>query len=260
MWEMSKELKLSIAGSLAADAADEQRARLLGQVGEGVAYVEIDLSGVTDMDSRGADALFDIHKDLKLKHTRLNLVSVPELVRQVLVEQRLDDVLPIEQDRTAPVRPQPAPRPAYRGDAPPARKSKLGLLIGLVLALGAVVAIEYVYLNRPGIPAPNDADKARFALGNAKMIGSVLGEYRKKYKRFPGRPEDVQALLGQRGLSLVNLYTGEPLQVVAEGATEPGAMVYRVSRGHYYLQPLGPEGSPLPGPDGKPALVSDAPR
>ena len=108
---MSKELKLAIAGSLAADAADEQKSRLLGQLGEGVEYVEIDLSGVTDMDSRGADALFDIHKDLKLKHTRLNLVSVPELVRQVLVEQRLDDVLPIEQEYAAPVRPHNPPLP-----------------------------------------------------------------------------------------------------------------------------------------------------
>ena len=59
------------------------------------------------------------------------------------------------------------------------------------------------------------------------MVASMLGEYRKKNKRFPAKAEDVQALLGQKNLTLVNLYNGTSQDITGAGNAYVGQAVKR---------------------------------
>jgi len=262
--DMDKELKLAITGALTDGSAEEQKRRLLDRLGPNLSYLEVDLSGVTDIDRHGLQVLLEVYKEVKQRRANFNLVGVSDQIKQLVAAEQLDDVLPIEvpQSNENPTTPAVTPRPAVRPQVQaPARASALKWLIPLILALAVVVVLQQVFFNGPGIPPPNDQAKARFATGNAHMVASLLLEYAHQHKHFPARAVDVQTLVDHRRLSLMNQYdAGKPLAIHGKGEGGPGDLVYTVSHGHFKIEILGPDGQLLNNDSGKPVLITDSAR
>ena len=108
-------------------------------------------------------------------------------------------------------------------------------------------ATQYFFHQRFG-----EDDLAPYLRSNAAMVRAILRDQYRSARRYPATPGEVQLLLAKRGVRLSNVYSKEPMQVLADAkGAAPGDLLYEVASGAFRLRVMGRDGAPLRDKEGR---------
>lgn len=253
--EMIGEAQVRLQGAVGTATAREVQDQLMAALAAGQSDLTVDLAEVTSIDSAGLGVFVTVFKTVQKRGGRMNLANMSDNLLGIFEQTHLDKLFLIngltaaerqqaEADAArlpGPVSAAPvAPRPRATGELPPAKRLHY-LYAGLVLSLLLLAGTQFLFYKRFG-----ENDLVPYLKSNVSMTRALLVDQYRVARQYPAGGEEVQQLLQQKGVTIKNVYTREPIRVLTgKLGGMPGDLLYEPTTGGFRLRVVARDGTLL---------------